>query len=246
MINLAVAEFLFALILLVAAYFISHTINGFIQAYVTSRLGDDTAKDAGLLSLNPFDHVDVFGFLALVFLGIGWPQTVPIDPSCYRGNSRLLKLMLAYATEAIVSVCIAIISLFLSVVLFGYGLTARLVVKIFTYYAKSFMIFFSSSHLNIAELFTQGQSSFAIVSAFLLVSLVYFNILIATISIIFNAFRYALAVGFERDYSYIEYADYLTFFGPFLVVFVFGDRLVFHLLQLTEWGACQIACLFGV
>lgn len=245
MINLAVAEFLFALILLIAAYLVSHTINGFLQAYVTSQLGDDTAKENGLMTLNPLMHIDVFGFLALIFLGIGWLQTVPIDPEAYTGKYRLLKLFIAYATEAVVSICIAVIALFLAVFLFGYELTGRLVLKLFSYYSKSFMIFFSSSHLNIADLFAGQHSSLAIALAFFLVSLVYLNILIATISIIFNAFRYALVVGFERGYTYIEYADYLSFFGPFLVVFVFGDRLVYHLVQLTEWGAYQIAYLFG-
>ncbi len=245
MINLAVAEFLFALILLIIAYLISHTINGYIQAWVASSLGDDTAKDAGLMTFNPMMHVDVFGFLALIFLGIGWLQTVPIDPVAFTGKYRLLKLLIAYATEAIVAICLAVISLFLAVYFFGYNVTERLVLKLFSYYSKSFMIFFSSAHLNIADTFATHMSPLLIACAFLLVSMVYLNILIATISIIFNAFRYALVVGFEKGYNYIEYADYLSFFGPFLVVFVFGDRLVYHLVQLTEWGAYHIAHLFG-
>lgn len=245
MINLAVAEFLFALILLIVAYFISHTINGYIQAYVISRLGDRTAQDAGLMTLNPFKHVDLFGFLALIFLGIGWLQTVPIDPAAFYGRYKYLRLLIAYAMEAIVSICIAVISLYFAVLFFGYEVTEKLIFKLFSYYSKSFMIFFSSSHLNIADLFTAHQSALGIAAAFLLVSLVYLNILIATISIIFNAFRYALVVGFERGYAYIEYADYLSFFGPFLVVFVFGDRLVYYLVRLTEWAAFKIALLFG-
>lgn len=245
MINLAIAEFLFALILLIVAYFISHTINGYIQSWVALKLGDSTARDAGLMTFNPIMHIDVFGFLALIFLGIGWLQTVPIDPAAFVGKHRLLKLLVAYSTEALVAISLAVISLFLSVYFFGYMVTERLVIKLFSYYSKSFMIFFSSAHLNIADVFSQYQSPLVIACAFLLVSMVYLNILIATISIIFNAFRYAIVVGFEKGYTYIEHADYLSFFGPFLVVFVFGDRLVYHLVQLTEWGAYHIAHLFG-
>ncbi len=245
MIHLAFAEFLFALILLIMAYFISHTINGYIQSYVTSRLGDDTAKDAGLMTLNPLVHIDVFGFLALIFLGIGWLQTVPIDPSAFTGLHRLFKLFIAFATEAIVSIALATISLFLAVYFFGYGVTEKLIITLFSYYSRSFMIFFSPVHLNISDLFTHQQPSYMIALAFLLVSMVYLNIFIATISIIFNAFRYALVVGFERGYTYMEYADYLSFFGPFLVVLVFGDSLASYLILLTEWGAYHIAHLFG-
>lgn len=247
MINLALAEFLFALILLIVAYFISHTINGCIQAYTCSRLGDDTAVEAGYLSLNPFIHIDLFGFIALVLFGIGWMQTVPIDPNSFFGSWRYVRLLAAYATEACVSIMIAILALFLSVFFYGYCLTATLVIKLFTFYGAAFKVFTSTStHLNLASLFTKQESPFIMVIAFFLISLVYLNILIATISLIFNAFRYALVIGFEQGYAWIEHAEYISFFGRFLALYAFGDRLVYYLLQLTELGACYIAHLFGV
>lgn len=247
MINLAFAEFVFALILLVTAYFISHTINGFLQAYIINKLGDSTAKDGGYMSLNPLDHIDTFGFLALIFLGIGWLQTVPIDPYAFTGSMRYFRLFLAFATEAFIALIVATVSLFIAVYAYGYPLTSLLVLKMFMYYSKFFLFFFSSSaQLNIASMFAQNHSTLAVVIAFLLVSMVYLNILIATISSIFNLFRYFLVVGFEQGYTYMDYADYLAILGPFLVVYVFGDHLVHYLLQLTEWGACNIACLFGI
>lgn len=243
--NLAFAEFLFALILLITAFMVSHTINGYIQTWVAYKLGDRTAVDAGLLSFNPLLHIDAFGFLALLFLGIGWFQTVPIDPSSFHGTFRFIKLMIAYMTEAVVSICMAIIALSIAVLCFGSVVTSNLILKLFSYYSRPFMIFFNAPHLNIADIFTAGQSSTTIVLAFFLVSMVYLNILIATISMIFNGFRYAIVVGFERGYAYVEYADYMSFFGPFLVVYVFGDSLVRHLVQITEWGAYYIAHLIG-
>lgn len=247
MINLAFAEFLFALILLVSAYLISHTINGCLQAYFIGLLGDTTARDEGYLSLNPFDHIDTFGFLALVFLGIGWLQTVPIDPYAIQGTLRYLRLFIAFMTEACISILIATISLVVAVFFYGFPLTRLLIIKLFTYYSKFFLLFFSSAaQLNIASVFGGTHTTVGVVLAFLLVSLVYLNILIATISSIFNGFRYFLVVGFEKGYTYMEYADYVAILGPFLVVYVFGDLLVYHILRLTEWGACHIACLFGI
>jgi hypothetical protein len=246
MINLTGAEFLFALLILIIAYFISHTINGALQAHGTSLLGDSTAKHEGHTSLNPFVHVDLFGFLALIFLGIGWLQTVPLDPAAFTGRWRYSKLLAAFWMEAFVSIALAMISLVLSVLLYGYSLTSLLVMQLFTYYSKSFLLFFSSSsHLQIANLFTNHETPLAIAIAFLLISIVYLNILIAAISLIFNFFRYLLLVGFEKGYTYMEYASYLSFFGPFLVVFVFGDRLICFLLGLTQLGASHLAHLCG-
>ncbi len=122
-----------------------------------------------------------------------------------------------------------------------------LVIKLFTYYSRFFLFFFSSAAtLNIAQAFSTHHSTASIVFAFLLVSMVYLNILIATISFIFNGFRYLLVLGFEQRYTYMEYADYVAILGPFLVVYVFGDHLVNYLLQLTRWGAHLMASLFCI
>lgn len=43
------------------------------------RLGDDTAKNAGRLTLNPLRHIDIIGLLMMAFLKFGWAKPVPID-----------------------------------------------------------------------------------------------------------------------------------------------------------------------
>lgn len=61
--------FLFA----IAAHEASH-------AFVADRLGDATARLSGRLTLNPLAHLDPFGALAFLFVGIGWAKPVPINP----------------------------------------------------------------------------------------------------------------------------------------------------------------------
>ena len=51
--------------------------------------GDDTAKRAGRLTLNPIPHMDPLGTVFLIFVlifhfGIGWAKPVPIDPRKFR------------------------------------------------------------------------------------------------------------------------------------------------------------------
>lgn len=48
------------------------------HAYAAHKLGDDTAKNLGRLTLNPLKHLDPIGALAMLFFGIGWAKPVPI------------------------------------------------------------------------------------------------------------------------------------------------------------------------
>jgi Zn-dependent protease len=65
--------------------------------------GDDTAKRAGRLTLNPVPHVDPFGSIILPAMGalagvpvIGWAKPVPVDPARLRNPRRdMLTVSLA-------------------------------------------------------------------------------------------------------------------------------------------------------
>jgi Zn-dependent protease len=50
------------------------------------RLGDDTAKLLGRVSLNPVDHIDPIGTLLLPLIGVpfGWAKPVPFNPVRFR------------------------------------------------------------------------------------------------------------------------------------------------------------------
>lgn len=43
-------------------------------------LGDDTARRAGRLTLNPMKHIDLAGLIMLAVAKFGWARPVPIDP----------------------------------------------------------------------------------------------------------------------------------------------------------------------
>ena len=50
------------------------------HGYAAYRMGDNTAKRQGRLTLNPFVHIDPIGTLALVLFGFGWAKPVQINP----------------------------------------------------------------------------------------------------------------------------------------------------------------------
>ena len=62
------------------------------HAYVAYKLGDNTAKYNGRLTLNPFAHVDPFGALALFLVGFGWAKPVPINPVYFKNPKSGMAL----------------------------------------------------------------------------------------------------------------------------------------------------------
>ena len=54
------------------------------HALVSHWLGDDTAKNAGRISLNPLRHFDPWGALCMVVGGVGWARPVGIDARRFR------------------------------------------------------------------------------------------------------------------------------------------------------------------
>ena len=47
------------------------TLHELAHGYVAYRLGDDTAKRAGRLTLNPLKHIDIMGLIMMVVLQYG-------------------------------------------------------------------------------------------------------------------------------------------------------------------------------
>ena len=67
------------LVLLAPVFLLAITIHEFSHGYIAYRLGDPTAKNAGRLTFNPLAHLDLFGTLAIIFIGFGWAKPVPVD-----------------------------------------------------------------------------------------------------------------------------------------------------------------------
>ncbi len=76
--------YIFEIIVLV----FSAIIHEYMHGFVADRLGDNTAKSLGRLTLNPIPHIDLFGSIILpllmVFSGTGlvfaWAKPVPFNP----------------------------------------------------------------------------------------------------------------------------------------------------------------------
>jgi Zn-dependent protease len=92
------------------------TIHEVSHGYVAYLLGDDTAKRAGRLTLNPIKHLDIVGLLMLFIIKIGWAKPVPINPYNFKDFKR--DTALTAAAGPVANFILAIIfSIFFRIVL---------------------------------------------------------------------------------------------------------------------------------
>ena len=56
----------------------------FAHAFVAYKMGDNTAKLSGRMSLNPIVHFDLIGGLCLLFFGFGWAKGVPVNSNNFK------------------------------------------------------------------------------------------------------------------------------------------------------------------
>lgn len=81
---------------LLPAILISLSFHECAHAFVATKLGDPTPKEDGRLSLNPFRHIDIFGFVAMLVVHFGWAKPVRVNP-IYFENPRKGMLYTAIA-----------------------------------------------------------------------------------------------------------------------------------------------------
>lgn len=67
-------------------------IHEFAHAYVATKLGDQTARLSGRLTLNPLAHVDPFGALLILLAGFGYAKPVPVNPRNFKNSKKGMAL----------------------------------------------------------------------------------------------------------------------------------------------------------
>lgn len=80
------------------------------HAVAADRLGDDTPRMAGRLTLNPAAHLSLTGSAMFLLFGFGW-ATTPVNPSKLRGQQHISHALVAVAGPAANLVMAVIIGL---------------------------------------------------------------------------------------------------------------------------------------
>ena len=122
---------------LVAASLLCITFHETCHGWAAYRLGDNTAKRMGRLTLNPLKHVDLMGLLMMALFRFGWAKPVPVDMRNFRHPKRDMALTaLAGPVSNVVLAYIAAVLLGFTVFLtdrFGSNVLFTVLVQFFIY-----------------------------------------------------------------------------------------------------------------
>ncbi len=89
---------------------IAITFHEFAHAFAADKLGDDTPRNQGRLTLNPLGHLDPIGSIMLLFAGFGWGKPVEVNPRNYDRRFSMDK------ADAIVSIAGPLMNFFLAII----------------------------------------------------------------------------------------------------------------------------------
>lgn len=100
---------LLTLILTLPAILLAITFHEFAHAFAADKLGDETPRNQGRLTLNPLKHIDPVGFALLIVAGFGWGKPVQVNPYRFKRDISMTK------AEAIVSFAGPLMNLILAI-----------------------------------------------------------------------------------------------------------------------------------
>ena len=102
------------MLLAVVPALICITLHELSHGFVAYKLGDNTAKNMGRLTLNPIKHIDIFGLIMMVVFKFGWAKPVPVNMRNFKNPKRDMAITALAGPLSNVLIC--------CVVLFIYGL----------------------------------------------------------------------------------------------------------------------------
>lgn len=226
MMSFASTESLISLTLLLFAYIFSITFSGTVQAYVARWYGDDTADDLGFTEFNPFLFINVFDFIwFLAFkIMIGRPVPFRLTAGLNRAHTWWrLRTFFLFASRPLCNLFITIIASIISILV-----------------CKSVFI----------DLFATASAHQSVSMTHLLClfcgSLVWANIFLATFESCRQVIHFFVLHKLEKDYRFIEYADYLLVLGPIMLWLFFSRTIAHAFIYLVDCVVLGVSKVCGI
>lgn len=86
-------------------------LHEFAHAYSAYKLGDDTPRLQGRVTINPIAHMDPIGLICIIFIGFGWGKPVMINPMNfrYRRRDEIIVSLAGVATNFVLAIVLTIV-----------------------------------------------------------------------------------------------------------------------------------------
>ena len=117
-----ISSYLISLLLTLPIILLSLSVHEASHAWMANKLGDPTARNLGRLTLNPFKHLDLVGFICMLLFGFGWANPVPVNSRYFKKPRR--DMALTAAAGPLSNIVLGFI--FVSLYEISYLLTVRL------------------------------------------------------------------------------------------------------------------------
>ncbi len=86
------SEVVIGLLATVFVVFCTLPIHEYAHALVATKLGDDTPRLKGRLTIAPLAHIDVMGALMILLVGFGYAKPVPVNPRKFKNPKAGMAL----------------------------------------------------------------------------------------------------------------------------------------------------------
>lgn len=105
-------EMLYNFLIRAMVLFTTMPVHECAHGLVADKLGDDTPRNQGRLTLNPFAHLDLMGSILLFLTGFGWAKPVQVDMRNFKHPRRDMALTALAGPSANVVISLICLTVF--------------------------------------------------------------------------------------------------------------------------------------
>ena len=141
-------DFMTAVVYIISALavvFITMPIHEFAHGFAAVKLGDNTPRYQGRITLNPFAHIDYIGSLSILLFGYGWAKPVQVNMFNFKNPKR--DMALTALAGPLSNIIVAFIATFLQLLIMVIVSFTNIV---FLYYVALIFSFISQINISLA------------------------------------------------------------------------------------------------
>ncbi len=118
-------------------------IHEYAHALVATKLGDDTARLKGRLTLAPLAHIDPMGAIMILLVGFGYAKPVPVNPRKFK-NPKIGMALTALAGPSANLIMAFIFMVLANLMAIIYGYTSAVIVE------AAYTFFYVAATINVS------------------------------------------------------------------------------------------------